>query len=64
MIIAFIQSDFNKPDQISLPRMSFELNGLSYDPARKSTTTQTFLKGVKGDKSTIAKTSLPVPYNE
>ena len=43
--------------------MSFELNGLNYDPARKSTTTQTFLKGVKGDKSTIAKTYLPVPYN-
>jgi hypothetical protein len=55
--------DLNKPVQISLPRMSFELNGLNYDPARKSTTTQTFLKGVKGDKSTIAKTYLPVPYN-
>ena len=55
--------DLNKPVQISLPRMSFELNGLNYDPARKSTTTQTFLKGVKGDKKTIAKTYLPVPYN-
>jgi len=55
--------DLNRPVQISLPRMSFELNGLSYDPARKSTTTQTFLKGVKGDKKTIAKTYLPVPYN-
>ena len=55
--------DLNKPVQITLPRMSFELNGLNYDPARKSTTTQTFLKGVKGDKSTIAKTYLPVPYN-
>jgi len=55
--------DLNRPVQITLPRMSFELNGLSYDPARKSTTTQTFLKGVKGDKSTIAKTFLPVPYN-
>ena len=55
--------DLNKPVQISLPRMSFELNGLNYDPARKSTTTQTFLKGVKGDKSTLAKTYLPVPYN-
>ena len=55
--------DLNKPVQITLPRMSFELNGLNYDPSRKSTTTQTFLKGVKGDKSTIAKTYLPVPYN-
>ena len=55
--------DLNRPVQISLPRMSFELNGLSYDPSRKSTTTQTFLKGVKGDKKTIAKTYLPVPYN-
>ena len=55
--------DLNRPVQITLPRMSFELNGLSYDPARKSTTTQTFLKGVKGDKKTLAKTYLPVPYN-
>jgi len=55
--------DLNRPVQISLPRMSFELNGLNYDPSRKSTTTQTFLKGVKGDKKTIAKTYLPVPYN-
>ena len=55
--------DLNRPVQITLPRMSFELNGLNYDPSRKSTTTQTFLKGVKGDKSTIAKTYLPVPYN-
>ncbi len=29
--------DLNKPVQITLPRMSFELNGLNYDPARKST---------------------------
>ena len=28
-------SDLNKPVQISLPRMSFEMIGLSYDPQRK-----------------------------
>ena len=35
--------DLNKPIQISLPRMSFEFIGLTYDASRKVTTTQTFI---------------------
>ena len=30
--------DLNRPVQITLPRMSFELNGLSYDPANPLST--------------------------
>lgn len=55
--------DLNKPIQISLPRMSFELIGINYDSSRKSTTTQTFLSGLKSDGTQIRKTYLPVPYN-
>jgi len=55
--------DLNKPIQISLPRMSFELVGITYDSSRKSTTTQTFLSGLKSDGTKITKTYLPVPYN-
>ena len=35
--------DLNKPFAITLPRMSFEFTGLTYDPTRKVTTTQTLL---------------------
>ena len=34
--------DLNKATQITLPRMSFEFTGLTYDPSRKVTTTQQF----------------------
>lgn len=55
--------NLNKPIQMTLPRMSFELVGLSYDPARKSTTTQTFLTSSSADKKQEKKAYLPVPYN-
>ncbi len=57
------QPNLNKPIQITLPRMSFEMTGLNYDSSRKATTTQTFLSGTAADKTKIAKTYLPVPYN-
>jgi hypothetical protein len=54
--------DLNKPIQVNLPRMSFELIGMSYDNTRKLTTTQTFLaKDVNNNQ--IKKAYLPVPYN-
>lgn len=54
--------DLNKPVQMNLPRMSFELIGMSYDTTRKLTTTQTFLtKDVNNNQ--IKKAYLPVPYN-
>src|SRR6056300_1042040 len=34
--------NLDKPVQITLPRMSFEFTGLTYDSTRKATTTQTF----------------------
>jgi hypothetical protein len=57
------QSDLNKPVQISLPRMSFEMVGLSYDSQRKSTTTQTFVSKSTSNSKEVKKTYLPVPYN-
>ena len=57
------QADLNKAIQITLPRMSFEFQGLTYDPTRKVTTTQTFLSGSSGSESTEKKTYMPVPYN-
>jgi hypothetical protein len=55
--------DLNKPVQFSLPRMSFEFVGLTYDPTRKVTTTQTFVSGLSEDNKQIRKTYMPVPYN-
>lgn len=55
--------NLNKPVQITLPRMSFELIGLSYDSSRKSTTTQTFLTTSPSNKKEEKKAYLPVPYN-
>ncbi len=46
---------------ITLPRMSFEMTGISYDPSRKSSTMQTF-KAVTTDGEMV-KQFLPVPYN-
>jgi hypothetical protein len=55
--------DLNKPVQITLPRMSFEFTGLTYDASRKVTTTQTFTAGTAEDGTIIKKTYMPVPYN-
>ena len=57
-------ADLNKPVQLSLPRMSFEFTGLTYDPSRKVTTTQHFKAARNlGDKTTTKKVYMPVPYN-
>ena len=55
--------NLNKPVQITLPRMSFEFTGLTYDAARKSTTTQTFTAKSVEDGTVTKKAYLPVPYN-
>jgi hypothetical protein len=54
------QPDLNKPIQITLPRMSFEMNSLQYDPTRKTSVTQSF-KALDGN--TLKQVYLPVPYN-
>lgn len=57
------QPNLNAPVQMSLPRMSFEFVGLSYDSGRKLTTTQTFLTSSVDDKTDAKKAYMPVPYN-
>jgi hypothetical protein len=54
------QSELNKPVTMTLPRMSFEMTSIQYDPTRKSGVTQTF-KASDGTK--LKKVYLPVPYN-
>lgn len=55
--------DLNKPVQITLPRMSFEFTGLTYDSSRKATTTQTFTLKSTSNGTETKKAYLPVPYN-
>jgi len=55
--------DLNKPTSLTLPRMSFEFTGLTYDPARKVSTTQTFTVKDPNDGSETKKAYMPVPYN-
>ena len=55
--------NLNKPVQITLPRMSFEFTGLTYDATRKSTTTQYFTTKSVEDGTETKKAYLPVPYN-
>jgi hypothetical protein len=56
-------ADLNKSTQLSLPRMSFEMIGLNYDPSRKVSSTQTFISALGSDKKKVRKTFMPVPYN-
>ena len=56
------QADLNKPVQITLPRMSFEMNGIQYDSTRKTGITQTF-KAVDKNTAAVKKVFMPVPYN-
>ena len=45
---------------ITLPRMSFEMTTLNYDPTRKASITQTFKSG---NTDNVKKVFMPVPYN-
>ena len=54
------QADLNKATQMSLPRMSFEMNTIQYDASRKSGITQTFKAS---DGTNLRKVFMPVPYN-
>ena len=55
------QPELNKATQISLPRMSFEMTSIQYDPTRKSSVVQTFK--TCDDGGNIKKVYMPVPYN-
>jgi hypothetical protein len=56
------EADLNRPTQMTLPRMSFEFTGLSYDPSRKTTKTQSFVTSDENGKE-FKKVYSPVPYN-
>ena len=55
--------DLNKRVQITLPRMSFEFVGLTYDPSRKVTTTQQITVKDQTTGKNTNKVYMPVPYN-
>ena len=57
------QPDLNAPTAITLPRMSFEFTGLTYDPSRKVTTTQQIVVKDPDDGTETKKAYMPVPYN-
>lgn len=67
-IIATKPKDVKQTTQISLPRMSFEIKGLTYDGSRKVTPTQ-FMRKIPGSDSSHEnqpvqyKQFMPVPYN-
>ena len=54
------QPELNKAVQITLPRISFEMNNIQYDPSRKSGIAQTFKSN---DSGKLKKVFMPVPYN-
>lgn len=54
------QPDLNKSIAMTLPRLSFEMTSIQYDPTRKANITQTF-KALDGEN--LKKVYLPVPYN-
>ena len=55
--------DLSKSTAVTLPRIGFEIAGISYDPARKLQRVQKFKK-VKGAKASQLDTQyMPVPYN-
>ena len=57
------QPELNKATQITLPRMSFEINNISYDATRKAGITQTFKAPNKENNDKLTKVFMPVPYN-
>ena len=54
------QPDLNREVALTLPRLSFEMTGMQYDPSRKTGVTQTFLATQNGNAK---KVYMPVPYN-
>ena len=57
------QADLNKGVAMTLPRMSFEFTGMTYDPQRKVSTTQQYTVKDPDDGSLSKKVYMPVPYN-
>ena len=56
-------ADLSKQVAITLPRIGFEIQNLSYDPARKLNRVQKFKKIKTGKSNTLESQFMPVPYN-
>ena len=54
------QPDLDREIAITLPRLSFEMQGIQYDPTRKTGIAQTFLTK---NGANAKKVYMPVPYN-
>ena len=57
------QRDLAGRPAITLPRLSFEMTGISYDPVRKASVTQTFRTNTGAKITESKKVFMPVPYN-
>jgi hypothetical protein len=55
--------DIDRNFTITLPRISFEMTGISYDSTRKVAPTQYIRASVSGDTNATKKQYMPVPYN-
>ena len=56
-------ADLSKQVAITLPRIGFEIQNLSYDPARKLNRVQKYKKIKTGKSNTLESQFMPVPYN-
>lgn len=55
--------DLNRKSALNLPRLSFEINSMTYDPDRKIGTTQKMRKNVIGDNTVRGYHYAAAPYN-
>ena len=56
-------ADNVKTTALTLPRIGFELTGLTYDPGRKLNRIQKFKKVKGADSKSLSNVYMPVPYN-
>jgi hypothetical protein len=63
--LARLRQDPNLDNKVSitLPRISFEIGALSYDPTRKLNRVQKFKKTKSGNNKQLDSQFMPVPYN-
>ena len=56
-------ADLTKQVAVTLPRIGFEIAGITYDPARKLNRVQKFKKVKTGTSTQLESQFMPVPYN-
>ena len=55
-------ADLNNPQQLTLPMMSYEFNGISYNSEDKLPATQKFYAELEADNTKVRSVFMPVPY--